>query len=145
MERGRSQDYEGKSRPRGVWPFVGNKDTMKVHVVGCKWAEQLARGNRIFFKKYGDAVEAGYEPCRVCKPDQVALEEAASRTTPFVGNKGNKKVHRSECTWADKISDANRVPFDTYREAAAQGYAPCGACKPDRPAGSGTPGGKGGH
>lgn len=54
---------------------------------------------------------------------------------PFVGNKGSRKVHRSDCEWGKKISPGKRKYFKTYQKAAAQGYVPCSICKPNLAAG----------
>ncbi len=60
----------------------------------------------------------------------------AQADADFVGHKASKKVHRAECLWAQKMAPRNRVYFNTYEEAAAQGYTPCKVCKPDLAAGA---------
>lgn len=54
---------------------------------------------------------------------------------PFIGNKGSRKIHRSECVWGQKISPGKRKFFMDYREAVAEGYVPCSGCKPELAAG----------
>ncbi|MEI6634795.1 MAG: hypothetical protein WCP22_13405 [Chlamydiota bacterium] len=54
---------------------------------------------------------------------------------PFIGNKGSRKIHRSDCVWGKKISPGKRKYFKTYQEAIAEGYVPCGTCKPEFAAG----------
>lgn len=46
--------------------------------------------------------------------------------TEFIGNKNSKTLHLPTCTSLPK--EENRVVFDDYDEAIAQGYKPCGKC-----------------
>lgn len=44
----------------------------------------------------------------------------------FIGNKNSKKFHISSC---DSLpSESNQVIFETYEDAIAAGYTPCGGC-----------------
>ena len=46
-------------------------------------------------------------------------------------NVGTKKFHRPDCTGAASISEANRETVTASRtELTAQGYSPCGTCRP---------------
>lgn len=49
----------------------------------------------------------------------------------FCGSSKSNKYHLPSCTWAQKISSANKVWFKTKEEAKKMGYQPCGVCKPD--------------
>ena len=56
------------------------------------------------------------------KPDDVESGE----TTVYIGNRNSKKLHAPDC---DNLpSEKNRVEFDSYTEAIAAGYEPCGSC-----------------
>jgi len=49
----------------------------------------------------------------------------------FVLNTGSRKFHRPDCPGIGQISEKNRDEFTgTREELVAQGYAPCGTCKP---------------
>jgi micrococcal nuclease len=48
--------------------YIGNKNSKKFHLPDCQWAEKIAPGNRVYFKSRDEAIKAGYEPCKVCKP-----------------------------------------------------------------------------
>lgn len=48
--------------------YIGNKNSKKFHFPDCQWAEKIAPGNRVYFKSREEAIKAGYEPCKVCKP-----------------------------------------------------------------------------
>lgn len=49
-----------------------------------------------------------------------------SAPTEFIGNKNSKTLHLPTCSSLPKAE--NRVVFDDYDEAIAQGYKPCGKC-----------------
>ena len=46
--------------------------------------------------------------------------------TCYIGNKNSKKLHLPTCSGLP--SESNRVIFDSYDDAIAQGYIPCGNC-----------------
>ena len=48
--------------------FVGNKRTKKYHYASCHLAQKIKPENLIDLKSPQEALEAGYVPCKVCKP-----------------------------------------------------------------------------
>ena len=46
----------------------------------------------------------------------------------FIGNKNSKKFHLPSCS--NRPGEKNQVYFDSYEEAIAAGYEPCGNCLP---------------
>ena len=54
--------------------------------------------------------------------DPTAPEEAAQ----YIGNINSKKLHLPSC--ANLPKEENRITFDSYDEAIAAGYTPCGTC-----------------
>ena len=59
------------------------------------------------------------------------LSEEAGVSGTYVLNTSSKKFHLPECSGAEKISESNRQDYTGSREILiAQGYAPCGQCKP---------------
>ncbi len=48
--------------------YIGNKKTKVFHLPSCRWAKKIAPSNRVTFDSYDEAIEAGYRPCKVCKP-----------------------------------------------------------------------------
>jgi len=48
----------------------------------------------------------------------------------YIGNAGTMKFHRPDCASAQDISEQNRVELFSRQEATAQGFEPCGRCKP---------------
>jgi hypothetical protein len=53
------------SAPR---PVVGNRSLGIYHLPGCGWVTKIARHNRVEFDSPAPAQNAGFRPCRVCKP-----------------------------------------------------------------------------
>ena len=50
----------------------------------------------------------------------------SGETVTYIGNRNSKKLHAPDC---DSLpSEKNRVEFDSYNEAIAAGYEPCGSC-----------------
>jgi methylphosphotriester-DNA--protein-cysteine methyltransferase len=50
------------------YKYVGSKNSDKYHHPDCKWAEKISPKNLVTFKSAQEALEAGYVPCKVCKP-----------------------------------------------------------------------------
>lgn len=60
-------------------------------------------------------------------PEALPLEEEAA----YVLNTGSKKFHLPTCSGVETIKEENRQEYYGARSALlAQGYAPCGTCKP---------------
>ena len=57
-------------------------------------------------------------------------KKATKKTAKYVGNKNSKILHTKDCATVSKMSDANKVYFNTYDEAIAQGYTPAKDCNP---------------
>ena len=48
--------------------YIGNRNSMKYHRAGCRYAAQVKAENRIGFDSAEQALTAGYTPCGACKP-----------------------------------------------------------------------------
>lgn len=48
--------------------YIGNRNSMKYHRAGCRYAAQVKAENRICFDSAEQALTAGYTPCGACKP-----------------------------------------------------------------------------
>ena len=48
--------------------YVGSKNSTKYHYTWCKWAQRIKPDNKVVFNSAKEAVDAGYVPCKVCKP-----------------------------------------------------------------------------
>lgn len=63
-------------------------------------------------------------------PDSGAASDG-SEAAVYVLNVSSKKFHRPGCSGASAISESNRQQVTAARtDLVAQGYSPCGACKP---------------
>ncbi len=58
--------------------------------------------------------------------NQNAQPEGGQEQLRYIGNTGSKKFHLPTCSNLPK--EENRTLFDSYAEAAAAGYSPCGNC-----------------
>jgi len=56
--------------------------------------------------------------------------DSHSSTAKYVGNSNTYKFHYSNCKWAVKISDKNKITFNSRESAINQGYSPCKVCNP---------------
>ena len=81
-------------------------------------------------------------------PDEYYLVESSSQTAAvsdssavrslhtddtesvYIGNKNSHVFHLSTCTYVNKMSDKNKVEFNSKEEALAAGYEPCSKCNP---------------
>lgn len=48
----------------------------------------------------------------------------------YIGNSNSMKFHDSDCRYGLKVSDVNRVTFDSRSDAINSGYKPCKVCDP---------------
>ena len=55
-----------------------------------------------------------------------APQQTQPQGQQYIGNKNSKKLHLPSCSSLPK--EENRVPFDSYDEAIAEGYEPCSKC-----------------
>ncbi len=60
-------DYEDDEVVKGC--YVGSTTSNKYHRPDCSYAKKIKDENRIIFSDVWEAREAGYSPCKVCKPE----------------------------------------------------------------------------
>lgn len=48
--------------------YIANANTMKFHKSNCKHANSIADYNKVSLNNRDEAIEQGYEPCKVCNP-----------------------------------------------------------------------------
>ena len=87
-------------------------------------AERLAR----FSAAAGSAVS----PVETEAPveTETPVETEAPAEYAFVGSRLSDRYHDPSCRYAQEIAPENRVGWDSAEAAEADGYAPCGVCKP---------------
>lgn len=65
------------------------------------------------------------------KPTPEPTEEpVTSSQEKYVGSIDSNKYHYPSCRFAEEILPENEIWFDSEEDAEAQGYVPCGVCKP---------------
>ncbi|MEG6615417.1 stalk domain-containing protein [Peptococcaceae bacterium 1198_IL3148] len=71
------------------------------------------------------------KPVPIVTPKPEPTPQVPAVTTgQFVGSAESDKYHEPGCRYAEKITAENKVWFKDAADAQAQGYAPCGVCKP---------------
>jgi len=50
------------------YKYVASAQSNKYHYPKCKWATKISSKNLVTFKSAKEALDAGYVPCKVCKP-----------------------------------------------------------------------------
>lgn len=48
--------------------LYGSRKSDKFHQPGCRYVRQIKPGNSVGFRSRQEAVDAGYVPCKVCRP-----------------------------------------------------------------------------
>ena len=48
--------------------YIANSNTMKLHLSSCRHADSISDHNKVSFSNRDEAVNKGYEPCKVCNP-----------------------------------------------------------------------------
>ena len=57
-------------------------------------------------------------------------DSSASNATEYWASAKAEKFHLPTCEWAEKISDDNKIIYQTRDDAIEDGKVPCGACNP---------------
>jgi TatA/E family protein of Tat protein translocase len=70
----------------------------------------------------GDATAAGAEPVAVLLPSE-----------PFCAQRAGRLLHRSQCGWAGRITEADRIAIKTAAEGWELGLKACPVCEPAEP------------
>jgi methylphosphotriester-DNA--protein-cysteine methyltransferase len=50
------------------YKYVGSAKSDKYHYPNCEWAQKINPANLVKFKSAKEAQEAGYVPCKICRP-----------------------------------------------------------------------------
>lgn len=52
------------------YAFVASRKSDRYHYPDCRYARSINPENIVYFETAGDARNAGYVPCKVCKPPE---------------------------------------------------------------------------
>lgn len=59
-----------------------------------------------------------------------SFTSSSSDSSSYIGSANSHKFHYPSCRWGKKISDKNKVTFNSRSDAISQGYEPCKVCQP---------------
>ncbi|VBB05627.1 Hypothetical protein LUCI_0837 [Lucifera butyrica] len=48
--------------------YIGNSHSGIFHYSYCRYVGRMSESHKVFFESRDDAINAGYRPCKVCKP-----------------------------------------------------------------------------
>lgn len=51
-----------------AFAYIGNTRSGIFHYDSCQYVYRMNDSNKVYFDSREDAVDAGYRPCRVCRP-----------------------------------------------------------------------------
>lgn len=57
-------------------------------------------------------------------------DSSASSSTEYWASAKAEKFHLPDCEWAQKISDSNKIIYQSREDAIEDGKVPCGVCNP---------------
>ena len=60
----------------------------------------------------------------------VSKDTSLDISQSYMGSARSKKFHELSCEWGKKISEKNKVIFNSRQEAINSEYVPCKACNP---------------
>ena len=76
--------------------------------------DQKSIDKKIYYEQQTNKIDA--QKAQEPKPEQA--------TAKFVASKNARKFHSSECDWAKRISNENKILFATKEEAQSKGFEP---------------------
>lgn len=85
---------------------------------------------RELFERLQAEAQAAQRGIWAPRPTATPQPEIGGPECPYVGNANSNKFHHAACEWAPRIAPHNRVCLGSREEAIAQGYEPCGWCRP---------------
>jgi hypothetical protein len=54
--------------PHSEGAYVANSNTGKFHYAGCRYVNMMSPSHKVFYDSRDEAINAGYVPCKVCRP-----------------------------------------------------------------------------
>lgn len=92
----------------------------------------------IVFTSDGSNISVNVKPSEYTPPDETTTtttqQEQSSLVedggTTYVLNTNSKKIHYASCSSVDDMKESNKAFTNDYDQAIADGYKPCGRCKP---------------
>lgn len=82
------------------------------------------------FNPYNWADASTHVPNSYSSYSNSVTSDSSTDSGSYVGNSNTGKFHELSCRWGQKISEHNKVSFNSRNEAISQGYQPCKVCNP---------------
>ena len=136
VEPGVAIDYvTGESWESSETPQVTSKGSATITTAAAARADKAAAGSAGGSNADGNSSDGTGSGSNASNADGAgsnsAGNQSASEQQDYILNVKNKKFHKPDCSAASDISNANKQDFTGTRDQLiAQGYSPCGICKP---------------
>ncbi len=101
--------------------------------IGLLWQINAKQGNNVVISEF-DAAQANLGAIPA-----VLTGDKADANTPaavpaeklFIASKNSKKYHKITCSWANRISEENKIYFSSREEAEKLGFEAASCCVED--------------
>jgi hypothetical protein len=84
----------------------------------------------VFICSCGQENEYRWQADRSAEGDFTLSNTNAEEETDYILNASSRRIHRSDCRYAQTVAKENRVFTNDYQRALAEGYSPCSVCHP---------------
>lgn len=84
----------------------------------------------VIFITDGKNISVNTQQTEYTPPVVTTTQTAANSSTTYVLNTNSKKIHYSYCNSVKDMKESNKAFTTDYDKAIADGYKPCGNCKP---------------
>lgn len=82
------------------------------------------------FNPYNWADASTHVPNSYSSYSNSVTSDSSTDSGSYIGNSNTGKFHELSCRWGQKISEHNKVTFNSRNDAISQGYQPCKVCNP---------------
>ena len=100
---------------------------------GCNEQKTVSEKQEIVINLPKDDNVNGYRNEDYSSPTTIRedqLSDYVNAVSSYEGNKNSKVFHKVGCSFAKKMSDANKVSYKTREDFIEKGYSPCKSCNP---------------
>ena len=101
----------------------------KLKMLDCFYLRTDTRGT-IVAETDGKYLRFTIERGKIEIPTYTARDHDTSDTPLYIGNRRSLYFHYFSCSGVGRMSENNKVGFNTREEAVKEGYKPCPHCKP---------------
>ena len=74
--------------------------------------------------------EYRWQADRRAEGDFTLSNTSTEEETDYILNASSRRIHRSDCRYAETVAKENRVLTNDYERALDEGYSPCSVCRP---------------